>query len=605
MQTVPPAGSPSIKLPDASAPTVPEEELSEAQLRELYDEEEIERFLRLFSAYVREVKVAPSSQATEQSGEEMSVLETETYEDEDVDDPAGSTEGPEDTSRPPPSPDTQRTQLLTEWLAERYLLPLLPPPRQPSYNFTMHRLQLTLQRLYLSTVPILSPFVAGLVRLATWRDRRTSFTYCAMYWMLWHYNFLLPSVFLVVLYNLSRRKLFPYPTLAELREHRRELDRAEGFSSALAGILVSSSHVEIRDVWRVFRNIKHARKLKEAANLRNAHKDIGIDTQVDSRPQTDVFEKQEKAMENSNMKRTALFYLSELADLLERMRNIFLWRQPAASFKYGLLVLALFLLSMLPVQYLSKLAGFICGVCLWHIVPILAAIPASQRKRFPIPFREVPTDAEYAMELISQRVARGLDVKPRIRRRAKRPETSTEDMADGFGVPHHENGELESLISASAPVDWKKVGERVADAKDQIDNVKTLLRDGGWKRKNTWAALNPLAPRIALPSGALEPRVQAHTFPAQHGKTPGLITLTSSSMIFTPVYSTNAKSTIPIADITGLKKLGLVKGVSVRWMDSNDNSQAQEREANFAWVGGRDELFARLVGIGGHQWSTS
>lgn len=84
-----------------------------------------------------------------------------------------------------------------------------------------------------------------------------------------------------------------------------------------------------------------------------------------------------------------------------------------------------------------------------------------------------------------------------------------------------------------------------------------------------------------------------------------MITLTASELIFTPLHSTKSKMAIPVTDITGLKKPGLMKGINVRWKEVGESGLGEERDARFVWVGDRDELFARLVGLGGQQWLTS
>lgn len=89
-------------------------------------------------------------------------------------------------------------------------------------------------------------------------------------------------------------------------------------------------------------------------------------------------------------------------------------------------------------------------------------------------------------------------------------------------------------------------------------------------------------------------------FPA-HGKAgPGLITVTSSTLYFTPLISASAIITIPFSDLRGIKKTGILKGLSIRWTETEGAST--EKEEKFMWVGDRDELFARLIGPGGRRW---
>lgn len=91
-------------------------------------------------------------------------------------------------------------------------------------------------------------------------------------------------------------------------------------------------------------------------------------------------------------------------------------------------------------------------------------------------------------------------------------------------------------------------------------------------------------------------------FPAQHTSAPGLITVTTTALLFTPLMSLNPKLIIPLSDVRGVKKAGLLKGLYIRTVDTADDGQKQEKEEKFLWVGGRDELFARLVGAEPRRW---
>lgn len=68
--------------------------------------------------------------------------------------------------------------------------------------------------------------------------------------------------------------------------------------------------------------------------------------------------------------------------------------------------------------------------------------------------------------------------------------------------------------------------------------------------------------------------------------------------------STNARINIALSDLRGVKKMGLLKGLSLRWRQSqhDTNESGTEKEEKFMWVGDRDELFARLIGQDGRRW---
>ena len=71
------------------------------------------------------------------------------------------------------------------------------------------------------------------------------------------------------------------------------------------------------------------------------------------------------------------------------------------------------------------------------------------------------------MELISQRVARGLPVKAKRRRHGKQSSKSSLLETEGAGAH-----------GSSSSVDWKKFGERIATTKEKAGDLKEIFRDG-------------------------------------------------------------------------------------------------------------------------------
>lgn len=73
------------------------------------------------------------------------------------------------------------------------------------------------------------------------------------------------------------------------------------------------------------------------------------------------------------------------------------------------------------------------------------------------------------MDLISQRVARGLPVRPKKRRRRQHP--AEVGVADVTAVDEQEQ-------SNSSSVDWNKWGDRLASTKERTGEIKKKLQDG-------------------------------------------------------------------------------------------------------------------------------
>ncbi|ESK86647.1 hypothetical protein Moror_9708 [Moniliophthora roreri MCA 2997] len=578
-------------------------ELSESQLRELYDNEEIERFLALFAANVTEVQIPKSPP--------VGHFRTEHIRSETDEKHHSASESPS----------------LSEDIALKYLLPILPPP-PPSYPFTLGRLRLTTQRLYLSIVPAYWSFLQRLVKLAIWEDKAKSTTYCCIYWFLWYHNLLLPSLVLRTLYCLVRRRIFPYPTIAELRERRAEIDRAEELGDEVSARLVSSSGFGVREMWRIFRVFTKSEKPKESMNKETAKgkgkdkkgKGIGKekmhfddqaphseqveaeseyqqpeDHEVDVNVQDDaiVLDNPSDTLKERDLKRSALHFATEIADLHERIHNLFIWRRPKSSWNYGMLIFLCFLITLIvPAQYIAKLFYFIVGVLFWHVAPVIAALPREDRARLPPILADVPTDSDFAMELISQRIAAGLDVRPPRHRKRQKKKVSTPQ-----GSPAGPSPAMKGWSDVDKRIDWKKWGDRAAVGKAWAVDKKLI---GNKEESNL--PRSPLVPPPATAMGRSSSPVETHTFPCHHSTAPGLITLSPMMFYFTPMMSPNPKVSFPMSYLVSVKKAGLLKGLTIKWCDPRDG---QEHEEVFKWVGGRDELFARLIGTDARKWMTT
>nr|GAT44180.1 predicted protein [Mycena chlorophos] len=512
---------------------------SEQQLRDLYDTDEIDRFLSLFSAHVSEVHIQ--------------------------DDHAPC----DDEEEPHYQPST-----LSEHIAARYILPRLPKNGRPAPLFTLGRLRLNTERLYLSTWPVYAPFLSSLSALARWEDQRRSLIFCSMYWVLWYYNLLLPSLVLRVLYSLLRRKLWSYPTLAELNAHREQIDRSNEFGRELTARFSATSSLGIRELWRLFRVFNKPKKTK-AKKLAGA----GSQESLLSQEATTVFDSDKVAdtSEENDVKRLVLKVMAEIADLHERVKNIFIWRRPASSRVYAIVVFIVFLVTLLvPTKYLAKLVYFVLGFLYWHVIPVIAALPPSERAKLPPAFSDAPSDAEYAMELISRRVAAGLDVRPSRSRNVTKGKEKERDQ-DTISV-------TDSVVSDSPTevrerdANWKKWAGRAQQGKNLVEDGRRMLSG------------SPSRSRSSLVSA-----VETHTFPAQHTSAPGLITLTADKLYFSSLVSKFTLE-IPLSSLRGVKKSkkhGLFNSLLITWAETESGAVRQEK---FLWVGARDELFARLVG---------
>lgn len=109
------------------------------------------------------------------------------------------------------------------------------------------------------------------------------------------------------------------------------------------------------------------------------------------------------------------------------------------------------------------------------------------------------------MELISQRVARGLPIKPK-RKKKRTPFGSLVDVTD--------RESLRSLGTSSVlaeDVNWDKWGGRVVRTKAWAGDVKQVFKGGNWKSLDRWAAANPLRTNQTLLSMSSQQSVETHS----------------------------------------------------------------------------------------------
>jgi GRAM domain-containing protein 4 len=81
-----------------------------------------------------------------------------------------------------------------------------------------------------------------------------------LYWFLWYHDLLISGVTVRVIYSLIRRKYLPYPNLGELRQRRKEQDRADDITRQVINRLASSPADHVKDLWSTFRDYRHSKR---------------------------------------------------------------------------------------------------------------------------------------------------------------------------------------------------------------------------------------------------------------------------------------------------------------------------------------------------------
>jgi hypothetical protein len=89
---------------------------------------------------------------------------------------------------------------------------------------------------------------------------------------------------------------------------------------------------------------------------------------------------------------------------------------------------------------------------------------------------DAPTDADYAIEVIAQRIAKGEDIKPQ-RSRKHRPSSARTSEVDLSTTSSFETSSR-SQLQTNEGVDWKKWGARVAQGKSLLEEGRQILSQG-------------------------------------------------------------------------------------------------------------------------------
>ncbi|KAL5640312.1 hypothetical protein ACGC1H_007549 [Rhizoctonia solani] len=646
-------------------------ELTDAQLRRLHDDEEIERFLTVFSKHVTEVTLAPSvssgmrrkAAVLRSNGQGGQGLETDIYDidssdaETDIDEPwtyLNSSDFPSEKNTAPTKAEltlpmgnqssTHPSQTPT-FLSARvaaWIIPRLPPaPITPPHRFKISSFRLAGQRLYVATYPFYAPFFANLAKLATWSDWNRSARVCTVWWIFWYFNLLLPALFGKMLVSLLRRRVVSYPSLKALRERRRLAREAnqigdvmEGHGAATSflgtravpGMGQGGGDMGIRDIYRLGKIVTKGKSKKGKAKIKSAGNAAAAQVGLSSEDEEEgALERQQ---EEDDWRASTLSAMEAVADLHERVRNLWLWRRERSSRIYALVLTIVFLLTALtPARVLAKTTYAIIGVFYWFIVPVLLAMPPEARKRLPAPLFDVPTDAEYAISLMSIRVAKGENIIPaslrgrRAHGRARsfianmNAETTVTKATTHKGSdweiasPDQDVGDMRQEANekeVAATHERAAAAATVTAAKEGEDEDEPIVTEpsgeigtlGRLKNKIEASTADLLGNDKGVTNASVQSIGAPQTVPANHKATPGTLSLNSEGISFTPLLTSHPRLQIPLQHIQGVKKTGRTNGLRVRYL----TGEGLEREDVFRFIPSRDEIFGKLVGWGGKRW---
>jgi len=257
----------------------------------------------------------------------------------------------------------------------------------------------------------------------------------------------------------------------------------------------------------------------------------------------------------------------------------------------------------------------------------------------PSPLYDIPTDAEYAMEIIARRVAQGESISPDKQHaknlaeaygdRAKRDlvfQNKSKASINTTGTPLSPTASIQPPPSVMTDVSGRPV---VVDqlAAGRTSNVSDTTTVGGPVTQSAPVAAVSSDVPGEFPGSSTEGRVvgpsgEPQTYSAHHKHMPGIMTLSPTSIEFTSFLRHKPKVHIDFDRIRGVKKSGK-RTLFIRYLDPVPTAKEEsgqfktvdnpdqahdsviitaEKEEKFKWVGHRDEVFARIVASRGGEW---
>ncbi|ORY28963.1 hypothetical protein BCR39DRAFT_533345 [Naematelia encephala] len=480
----------------------------------------------------------------------------------------------EATAKDPETPDVLAFSDASEieWIAFvsaylRYLVgPSTPPP--PVEPFTLSRLRSNTERLYTVARPCWESFGQTVGDVLLWRNKLVTGTVVFTYFMLVTTSLLLPALLLAPLYPILKHRFFP-PSIAqqyqaslaassradEISDLTEDLiDNAEEDTSALEpgqGIGVSVNFSGPTEYLR--------------ASVGEARAGLGSETASQA-------ENVKRGKGKNRLRRglhkleteygsAAVVVVGDLADLHEKVKNLYLWRSPRAANAFiAMLLSASIGAHFCPLWILVKLFQIAIGAVLFIIVPLIAA----QERYEPMSWMagSAPTDAEYAMELLKKRGISGESL-------VVGPSPSSMTKKD----------KLKDVSGRSSK--WLETARQIAAGESQIKLAFAAPSAdvAGQTTKGTdSASMAQRGPRLVLSQRDSSGHDRVSTYLAQYGRSPGNLRVSPEGISFHPLIPARIKVTPNEVTQTA----STIDNVAIPDGDGNKTSIVRNRDIHIA-----------------------
>ncbi|KZF19687.1 hypothetical protein L228DRAFT_214489 [Xylona heveae TC161] len=548
-------------------------------------------------------------------------------------------------------------------------------------EFSPDKLRSNLERLYMTVILGLMGFGTHIVRLRSWKEARRTSAFCAVYFIAWALDFLVPIFFttliVLIVYPPSRNFLFPPAPMAMV-------DSKGGVKKPKAGVLGShdtatgapethkgeAAEQEASNFVNSFASIA----LSSAAGKSHAGNDeehsdaidsavpdpttiatqaaVAKDSSASGAP-TKKHDKTKQPMEQAMWEkmRPAMHMLSSISDGWERFANALSPTAPFPQNRYRLRLAALLVpavcIGTIVTSYLFvKLSTFIFGVAfftdplLWNAAHWLNTNFPNWQKLLELRntiLRGVPTNAQLTLTLLRIGEANKAPLPPPPRSDQPPPTRATSqisadelpmdvDQKDVNAAIHPDRSQLHREAKADAEAAKKpKHGSRLLAFFKGTTKTTVQAALGADHLKADLGSVHAKNRLGVLPRPSEEKEQGPVDFKGRHrGKKGHLYVSTGNFAPGTDVptvffTSTEAKGpddvkpvfSVPVAEIQEIKKvggLGWKTKLVVGWaMDREvaDGITIVDREGHSYTVTAiplRDELFNRLVAMGGQRW---
>ncbi|WFD34027.1 hypothetical protein MCUN1_000855 [Malassezia cuniculi] len=384
----------------------------------------------------------------------------------------------------------------------------------PITEYRESRARSHLERLY-----IIAPFWEQLEKniraLYRWEQPRKTAAAAMIYFVLWYTDLIPAALILTVMYYVAQFRYMP-PNESYL--HRKVQERMERGRDAdkFAERLKRRSRLDMLYIYKAWQN------------------KYGVSSQI---------------------------FVNDVADYHEKIKNLLLWRNPAASRRTLAILLVWFIIaSTVPAAMWWKGALFLLGVDFFGLMALRSHYPRYRRPLNPLWWFVLgsPTDAQYAVELLRDQHVRY-------------------------------NKWLENVQNATAVMHAEQEQQQPQTLIDEILDLEPLVH----------------SPEASHEGSSKHQRgKKLGSFFCQHHGVPGHLQITTEVIYFSPLYAgaiKNRSCITPLSEIDGLLKtnqhklwLWLCNGLRI--------SRRNRSPIHFTNMARRDDAFNLLLTIGSENW---